>query len=155
MKAKTGTMGLFLGLLLTLAALGPASAQTCARDSAAELDSAITRTISAVQGGDAQALLGLISDDGLTFNPEGDQVVFRSLQNDFSNSTGVYCRFFTCAGQRGALGTKFRRGQIDTQIDSRNGLATVFINANTNDELHLNYSLRGCTWELTGVAMVE
>ncbi|ESQ74668.1 hypothetical protein ABAC402_12985 [Asticcacaulis sp. AC402] len=148
-------MGLFVGLIMTLALLGQASAQTCPRAAAAELDSAIAQTLAAVQSGDAEGLLGVISDDGVAFNPEGSQVGYRALQAEFSNKSGRFCALFTCNGQRGALGTKFQRGQIDKQIDERRGLATVFINANTNDELQLHYKLRNCRWELTGVAMVE
>ncbi|ESQ88235.1 hypothetical protein ABAC460_16375 [Asticcacaulis sp. AC460] len=148
-------MGLFVGLLMTLALLGQASAQTCPRDAAAELDAAVAQTLAAVQSGDATALLAVVSDDGLAFNPEGEEVGYRALQTQFTNKSGRFCALFTCNGQRGALGAKFHRGPIDKQIDSRNGLATVFVNANTNDELQLNYRLRNCRWELTGVAMVE
>ncbi|EGF89743.1 hypothetical protein ABI_41660 [Asticcacaulis biprosthecium C19] len=148
-------MGLFIGLLMTLAILGQASAQTCPRDATAELDMAVAQTLTAVQNGDAGTLLSVISDDGVAFNPEGEEVGYRALQTQFSNKSGRYCALFTCNGQRGALGAKFHRGTIDKQIDSRNGRATVFINANTNDELQLHYKLRNCRWELTGVAMVE
>lgn len=143
-----------LGMLVAMTLMQQAFGATCARAPAAELDSAIAQTIAAVQSGNAPAFLNLISDDGVSL-PEGGKIAFRSLQSQFDGKSGAFCTLFGCPGKPATLGGKFKRGQIDKQIDEKHGLATVFINANTNDELDLNYKLRDCRWELTGIAAVE
>ncbi|MBW8881026.1 MAG: hypothetical protein JF615_06240 [Asticcacaulis sp.] len=134
--------------------LAATSSADC-QEPATALDTAISRTIAAVQAGDPKAFLELVSEDGLSFGPDSGPVGFRELQTRFDGKSGPFCALFGCAGKPASLGPKFKRGAIDKQIDLPHGLATVFLNANTNDELDLNYRLRGCRWELTGIAAVE
>ena len=144
-----------VGWLAAMTLMQQAFGATCARDPAVELDGTIARTVAAVQRGDAAGFLNLVSDDGIALNPEGGQVGFRSLQSQFDSKSGAYCALFICAGKPGELGARFKPGPVDKQIDVKHGLATVFINANTNDELDLNYKLNDCRWELTGISAVE
>ncbi len=144
-----------LGLIAAMTLMHHAFGATCARDPAVELDGAIAQTFLAVQRGDPAAFLTIVSRDGVTLNPEGGQISYNNLQSQLNSKSGPYCALFTCNGQAGAVGRKFRMGKIDKQIDAAHGLATVYINANTNDELDLNFKLRDCHWELTGISSVE
>lgn len=132
----------------------PACAQpaACARDMASSLDGTVRDTLKAVRGNDPQGLLKLVSDEGVSFGSDGAQVAYRTLQNDFANKTGRYCDLYACNGVEGDLHHLFREGLSDASLDKAHGLATIYINANSNDELALTFRWTDCRWELTGIA---
>lgn len=139
------------GFLLALAVMAQ-PAQACP-DPAAALDAALAATIAAVRGGDAQALLGRMSAEGVSFGPDAPPTPLAVLRAQFADRGGRYCDVFACNGVEGALHRRFVTGRTDKSVDARRGLALVFINANTDDELDLSYRLgAGCRWELNGIA---
>lgn len=141
-----------IGILLSMTLINQAIGATCDRNYEASLDKAVSATISAVSGNNPGALLNQVGDQGLTFNTDGATVSYDALSAQFSSKTGRYCDLFSCGGKTGDLRRLFKRGKIDTQIDTQHGLATVFVNANTNDELDLSYRFTTkCKWELTGL----
>jgi hypothetical protein len=143
-----------LGLILILALAAPmAQAQGCARDPAAGFDAALAVTLGAVRGDDPQALLNQMSAEGVSFGPEGEVVSLAELRAQFTRRDGRYCDLFACRGAEGPLHRLFVMGHIDKSVDTKHGLASVFINANSNDELDLSYKLNpSCRWELNGIA---
>jgi hypothetical protein len=143
-----------LGLILALALAAPmAQAQGCARDPAAAFNAALAVTIGAVRGNDPQALLNQMSADGVSFGPEGEVVSLAELRAQFTRRDGRYCDLFACNGAEGPLHRLFVMGRIDRSVDTKHGLASVFINANSNDELDLSYKLSpSCRWELNGIS---
>ncbi len=133
-----------------LASASPADAVACTRDAASLLDAAIARTLGAVRGNDGEALLDQIGSDGLDIN---GQVSRDSLSSQFSHHTGRYCDLFSCNGREGDMHRLFHSGPTDKQVDAIRGRASVFINANTNDELDLSYRFgEDCRWQLTAIA---
>jgi hypothetical protein len=147
-------VGLTAVLLATAALSLPACAEpaACARDMASLLDGAVNATLKAVSGNDPDALLKLVSDEGVRFGSDGAQVTYRTLQNDFANKTGRYCDLYACDGAEGDLHHLFKDGLSDASLDEAHGLATIYINANSNDELALTFRWTDCRWELTGIA---
>jgi hypothetical protein len=146
-------IGLTAALLATAALSLPACAEpvACARDMASSLDGAVSATLKAVSGNDPEALLKLVSDEGVSFGNDGAQVAYRTLQNDFANKTGRYCDLYACDGVEGDLHHLFGDGLSDASLDEAHGLATIYINANSNDELALTFKWTDCRWELTGI----
>ncbi|WP_209724132.1 hypothetical protein [Asticcacaulis solisilvae] len=150
-KLKTGAaMG--IGIVLAMSLITQANGATCDRNYDASLKRAVSSTISAVAGNNPSALLNLISPDGVTIGAEGAFVSRADLASQFAAKTGYYCDIFSCGGKAGVMRRFFRNGPTDAQLDERNLRATVFINANTNDELQLSfrYSTQ-CRWEVTGI----
>ena len=144
-----------LAALLATAALSlPACAQpaACARDMASSLDGAVSATLKAVSNNDPDALLKLVSDEGVSFGSDGAQVAYRTLQSDFASKTGRYCDLYACNEVEGDLHHLFVDGLSDASLDDAHGLATIYIKANSNDELALTYQWTDCRWELTGIA---
>lgn len=121
----------------------------CSRDPASAIDAAVAVTLGAVRGNDAQALLNQIGPDGIDINgrvsPDG-------LAKQFASRTGRFCDLFACGGRDGDMHRLFHSGPMDKQVDAQNGRASVFVNANTNDEVDLSYKWSGCKWWLTGIA---
>lgn len=129
----------------------PADAGTCSRDPRAALDGAVSMTIGAIRGNDAEAFLNLIGSDGLDIN---GTVSRDGLAKQFAARSGRFCDLFACGGRVGDMHAKFHDGPTDIQYDAKNGRAAVFINANTNDELDLSYKWsNSCRWELTAIAV--
>ncbi len=141
-----------VGILFAMTLVNQAIGATCDRNYQASLDKAVSATISAVSGNNPAALLNQVGDEGLSFNTDGATVSYDALAAQFSSKTGRYCDLFTCGGKAGDLHRLFKRGKIDTQLDPAHGTASVFINANTNDELDLSYRFTTkCKWELTAL----
>lgn len=146
---------LALAPLAAMTLLTTACAATCAPDDAS-LDRAISQTLGAVRGNDANAFLAQLSDRGVAFGSDGDVVSYKDLSADFAGRTGRYCDLFSCNGQEGPLHHLFQMGEIGKALDTDHGLASVSIDANTNDELDLNYRFTAdCRWEITGIGSVE
>ena len=143
-----------LALIMTLALTAQtAQAQDCARDAAAGFDAALAVTLGAVRGDDPQALLNQMSADGVSFGAEGGVTPLAELRAQFARRDGRYCDLFACHGAEGPLHRLFVMGHIDKSVDTQHGLASVFINANSNDELDLSYKLSPtCRWELNGIS---
>ena len=131
-----------------------ACAATCVPD-AASLDRAIAATIGAVRGNDPQAFMDQVSRDGLALGTDGPLVSYQALTTQFAGRTGRYCDLFSCGGKDGDMHARFQAGAMDKSIDAKHGVASVFINANSNDELDLSYkwSAARCRWELTGAGV--
>jgi hypothetical protein len=148
---KTGAaMG--IGIVLAMSLITQANGATCDRNYDASLKRTVASTLSAVSGNNPSALLNLISPDGVTMGADGAFVSHSALSSQFASKTGYYCDLFSCGGKAGQMRRFFRQGATDAQLDERNLRATVFVNANTNDELQLSlsYSTR-CKWEITGI----
>ena len=128
---------------------GTASTPACAKDPAAAIDAAVSATLSAVSGNSPRSLLGQVLPEGLDIN---GTVAKSDLSQQFAAKTGRYCDLYACAGRTGAMHRLFHSGKIDKQVDVKNGRASVFVNANTNDELDLSYTWSGCKWWLTAIA---
>ncbi|MEI9905973.1 MAG: hypothetical protein WDN06_20260 [Asticcacaulis sp.] len=132
-----------------LAFAGAPDSGGCSRDPASAIDGAIAITLGAVRGNDASALLNQIGSDGVDINgtvsPDG-------LAQQFANHTGRFCDLFACGGREGDMHHLFHSGPTDKQVDAANGRASVFVNANTNDEVDLSYKWSGCKWWLTAIA---
>ena len=144
-----------LAPLVAATMLTSACAATCTPD-AVSLDRAISQTLGAVRGNDANALLDQVSRSGVAFGADGPTVSYKTLSSDFAGRTGRYCDLFSCNGQDGPLHHLFEMGEIGKSLDANHGLAGVTINANTNDELDLSYKFTAdCRWELTGIGSVE
>ncbi len=141
-----------IGILLAMSLVNQAIGATCDRNYDASLDRAIGATISAVAGNNPGALLSQMSRDGVAFGTDGPLLSYADLSSQFSAKTGRYCDLFACGGKAGDLRRLFVRGKIDKQIDTQRAVASVFINANSNDELDLSYRFTTqCKWELTGL----
>ncbi len=121
----------------------------CSRDLAAALDGAIAETLGAVRSNDPDALLNQIDSGGLDIN---GTVSRDGLARQFAGRTGRYCDLFSCGGKEGGMHHMFHAGPADKQVDAANGRASVFLNANTNDELDLSYKWASCKWWLTAIA---
>ena len=133
-----------------LAAMGRAASDgACSRDPASAIDGAVARTLGAVSGNDADALLNQMSPDGVDIN---GRVSYDGLSQQFANRTGRYCDLFSCGGREGDMHRLFHPGPVDKQVDVANGRASVFVNANTNDEVDLSYKWSDCKWWLTAIA---
>lgn len=141
-----------IGIVLAMSLITQANGQTCDRNYDASLKRTVSSTISAVSGNNPAALLNLISHDGVTIGADGAFVSHAALSSQFANKTGYYCDLFSCGNKAGPLRHFFRSGPTDAQLDERNLRATVFVNANTNDELQLSFSYTTrCKWEITGI----
>ena len=141
-----------IGILLAMSLVTHATGATCDRNYDASLDRAIATTLSAVAGNNPSALLGQMSRDGVAFGTDGPLLSYAELSSQFSAKTGRYCDLFACGGKAGGMHRLFVKGKIDKQIDPAHGVASVFINANSNDELDLSYRFTTqCKWELTGL----
>ncbi len=139
--------------LLGLSVVTPASAQTCRPPTLASLDKAIATTVATIKSNDAPGLLQSFSPEGVLFSIEGEAVSLKNLSEQFAAKSGRYCDLFTCKGRTGVLRRKFLGTKINRQLDAKHGLASVFINANSTDELDLSYKFtRHCTWVLSGIA---
>lgn len=146
-----------IATVLVLAATGTAMAAcaaTCTPDDAS-LDRAVAATVGAVRSNDPQAFMAVVSRDGLALGTDGPLVSFQALASQFASRTGRFCDIFGCGGQDGNMHAKFQMGPMDKSMDVKHGLASVFINANTNDELDLSFkwSAEQCRWELTGAGV--
>lgn len=140
------------GIILAMSLITQANGATCDRNYAASLNRAVDSTLSAVANGNSGALLNMISREGVSIGSDGEFLPYEEVSAQFKARTGRYCDLFTCGGRAGPLKRLFVRGKIDTQLDTRNLLGTVFINANTNDELQLSYKYTTqCKWEITGI----
>ena len=130
------------------------AATSCTPDDAS-LDRAIAATVGAVRGNDPQAFMAQVSREGLAMGTDGPLVSVQALTNQFASRTGRYCDLFNCGGRDGDMHARFQMGPMDKSIDTKHGLASVFINANTDDELDLSYkwSAQQCRWELTGAGV--
>lgn len=138
---------------VSMGMISQAFGATCDRNYDASLDKAVAATIGAVAGNNAPAFLAQVSPQGMSFAADGPKVPFATLSSDFSAKTGRYCDLFTCNGKVGALHHLFVPGKADKQIDATHATATVFLNANTNNELGLSYKFNTqCKWELNGIA---
>lgn len=147
---RTATV-IMVAPIAALTLLTSACAATCTPDDAT-LDRAISATLGAVRGNDANALLDQMSPDGVAFGTDGPLVSYKVLSANFADRSGRYCDLFNCGGQDGDMHRLFEMGQIDKSLDLKHGLAGVTINANTNDELDLSYKWSTqCRWELTGI----
>jgi len=140
--------------LAAVSVAAAACAATCAPDETS-LDRAVAATIGAVRGNDPMAFMAQVSRDGLALGTDGPLVSMQALASQFSNRTGRYCDLFSCGGRDGDMHGKFQMGPMDKSIDVKHGVASVFINANTNDELDLSFkwSTAQCRWELTGAGV--
>ncbi len=135
----------------TLSRARLAAPQACPRDMNGTINAAISATIGAVRGNNSAALLKLISPSGVTIGAEGRQISYATVSAQFAAKTGVYCDLFTCQGRAGAMRGLFAPGKTDTSVDTRNGLASVFINANTDKELDLSFKWVNCGWVITAM----
>ncbi len=145
-----------VGMIMTgLMALSSQVQAACAVKPAA-VDAAIAATITAVKTNNSAALLAQMSRDGVAFGTDGPLIAYATLSSQFANKTGRYCDLFACGTKTARLRRLFVAGQMNTQVDAVHGLAAVFINGNTNDELDLSYKLntKTCQWELTGIGAV-
>jgi hypothetical protein len=149
----TGATSMVIGFVAAMTMITQAYGATCSRDYAASLDGAVRATVSAVRGNDSGALLNQMSRDGVNFGSAGGTASYSALTSQFSQRTGRYCDLFSCNGRQGNLHHLFKSGQTDQSIDTKHALANVTINANTNDELDLNYRFTtSCRWELSGIS---
>ncbi len=135
--------------LTAYASSRPAVGEACSRDPASAIDGAVSETLGAVRGNDAGALLNQMSPDGVDIN---GQVSQDGLARQFADRTGRFCDLFSCGGREGAMHHLFHSGPMNTQVDAANGRASVFVNANTNDEVDLSYRWSDCKWWLTAIA---
>ncbi len=141
-----------IGIVLAMSLITHANGATCDRNYDASLKRTVASTLSAVSGNNPTALLSLVSPDGVTIGADGAFVSHAALSSQFAAKTGYYCDLFSCGGKAGQLRHFFRSGPTDAQLDERNLRATVFVNANTNDELQLSFSYSTrCKWEITGI----
>lgn len=141
-----------IGIVLAMSLITQANGATCDRNYDASLKRAVSSTLSAVSANNPSALLNLISPEGVTIGAEGAFVSHAALSSQFASKTGYYCDLFSCGNKAGQLRRFFRSGPTDAQLDERNLRATVFVNANTNDELQLSFGYTArCKWEITGI----
>lgn len=142
-------------ILVGLAALSASAHAACVAKPAA-VDAAITATITAVRNNDSTGLLAQMSRDGVAFGTDGPLIAYATLSSQFASKTGRYCDLFACGTKGGRLHRLFVSGKVIKQVDAVHGMAAVFINGNTNDELDLSYRLNAktCKWELTGIGAV-
>lgn len=130
-------------------ATAPKPLAQCTANPAATIDSAIAATLAAVKNNKPADLLAQLAPDGVDIN---GKVLKAALSREFTARSGHYCDLFACSGKDGPLHRLFKDGKIDKQVDVKNGRASVFVNANSNDELDLSYKWSGCKWWLTAIA---
>ena len=151
MRRKMGT-GMGIGILMAMSMISHANGATCDRNYDVSLTKAVAATVAAVATDNAPALLNQFSPDGVAFGTDGPLVSLAALREQFTARSGKYCDLFTCGAKPGQLRRLFVMGHVDKQIDAAHGLASVVINANTNDELDLSYRFTGdCKWQITGI----
>lgn len=143
-----------LAMIFAMGVVGHANGMTCDRNYDASLTKAVTMTVAAVAGNRPDALLAQVSRDGVAFGTDGPLVSFAALRDQFAQKTGRFCDLFECAAKPAPWKRLFVMGRIDKQIDAAHGLASVFINANSQDELDLSYKFTPqCKWEITGIGV--
>ncbi len=151
MKRRTGA---FMGvaIIMAMSMISHANGATCDRNYDVSLTKAIAATVTAVATENGPALLSQFSPDGVAFGTDGPLVSLATLREQFTAKSGKYCDLFVCGARPAQLRRLFVMGHIDKQIDAAHALASVVINANTNDELDLSYRFTGdCKWQITGI----
>ncbi len=143
-----------IATVFAMGVVSHANGMTCDRNYDASLAKAVAATVAAVAGDRPDALLAQVSRDGVAFGTDGPLVSFVALQSQFSSKSGRFCDLFACGTTQAPWKRLFVMGKIDKQIDPLHGLASVFINANSNDELDLSYKFTTqCKWEITGIGV--
>ena len=143
-----------IAMVFAMGVVSHANGMTCDRNYDASLGKAVAATVAAVAGNRPDALLAQISRDGVAFGTDGPLVSYIALQDQFRQKTGRFCDLFECGVRAAPWKRLFVMGKIDRQIDAARGMASVFINANTNDELDLSYRFTTqCKWEITGIGV--
>jgi len=149
---RTAAMG--IAMILAMGVVSHANGMTCDRNYDASLTKAVAATVAAVAGNKPDVLLSQISRDGVAFGTDGPLVSFVALRDQFAQKTGRFCDLFECGAKPAPWKRLFVMGKIDKQIDTAHGLASVFINANSQDELDLSYKFTTqCKWEITGIGV--
>ncbi len=143
-----------IAMVFAMGVVSHANGMTCDRNYDASLAKAVAATVAAVAGNKPDALLAQISHDGVAFGTDGPLVSYVALQDQFQQKTGRFCDLFECGARPAPWKRLFVLGRIDKQIDAAHGMASVFINANSQDELDLSYKFTTqCRWEITGIGV--
>ncbi len=143
-----------IAVVFAMGMVGHADGMTCDRNYDASLTRAVAATVAAVAGNRPDVLLSQISREGVAFGTDGPLVSYVALREQFAQKTGRFCDLFECGARPAPWKRLFVMGRIDKQIDAAHGLASVFINANSQDELDLSYKFTTqCRWEITGIGV--
>lgn len=143
-----------IAMVFAMGVVSHANGMTCDRNFEASLPKAVAATVAAVATNRPDDLLAQISRDGVAFGTDGPLVSYVALRDQFAQKTGRFCDLFECSARPAPWKRLFVMGRIDKQIDATHGLASVFINANSNDELDLSYKYTAqCKWEITGIGV--
>ena len=143
-----------VAMVFAMGMVSHANGMTCDRNYDASLTKALGATVAAVAGNKPDALLAQISPDGVAFGTDGPLVSLVALKAQFAQKTGRFCDLFPCGAKPAPWKRLFVLGKIDKQIDAAHGLASIVINANSQDELDLSYKFTTqCKWEITGIGV--
>lgn len=143
-----------IAVMFAMGVVSHANGMTCDRNYDASLAKAVATTVAAVSGNKPDVLLAQISRDGVAFGTDGPLVSYVALQDQFRQKSGRFCDLFECGAKPAPWKRYFVMGKIDKQVDAAHGMASVFINANSNNELDLSYKFTAqCMWEITGIGV--